>query len=340
MSDFEQTSTIYLHFRGRQLEGTFSDAPDIGIWPISAARISRGWGNASLAEWPYITDPSDWPPPEPEGIDSLAKARRINFYQRVRSADECCKAILNLIPVCASFDVTALWFNAPNGVISLPPSSEPIIAGHCVSIVGADVEKKLLIFANSWGSDWGENGLGTMPFEYFDRYMTEAWALSGYREKPPIENYTPGIQYLNWGQKTFAGAAFHAMEVYDYSRDERIGWAFAIERDDWLDVEELFVKPAFRRQGYGSRLLVMIAELKGLLQRPVRFWMPHSDWSPANREVAARFFARIGLTTQPSGVRWASSLVAEGDSVPPIDAGIAVPPASPKVFNPSTGKLN
>jgi len=337
--DFELTSTLYLHVRGRQLEGTFSDDPDIGIWPISAARIIKGWGNASLAEWPYINEPSDWPPSEPEGIDSLAKTRRINFYQRIRFAEECGKAILSSIPVTASFDITNLWFNVPDGVISPPPSTEPIIGGHCVCILGVDCEKELLHFANSWGRSWGKNGFGTMTFEHFDRYMTEAWISSGYREKPPITDYSPGIQYLNWGKRTFTGSVFHAMEVYDYSQDERLGWAFAVERDGWIDVEELFVKPTFRSQGYGGHLLMMIDELRKHLRLPVRLWLSHADCAQSNRENMESLLARIGLSPQPSGVRWASGLAAEGDLIPPTDdAGVA--PETPRVFNPKTGNRN
>lgn len=333
VEQFEQMSTLYLHVRGRQLEGTYSADPDVGMWPITAARITRGWGNASLAEWPYITSKSDWPPCEPQNIDSLAKPRRIKLYQRVRSADDCRKAIQHRLPVLASFDITKQWLDAPDGEITIPPTAEPYIGGHAVCILGVDPDEERLHFANSWGNDWGNSGFGTMSFEYFDRFMTEGWSMSGHGEKPPILEYSPGIQYLNWGVKTFSGSVLHAMEVYDFSQDERIGWAFAVERDCWIDVEELFVRPAYRRQGYGHNLLTMIGELGEKLQFPVRFWLSHFDCLPAKITNAASLLSRVGLSIQASGVRWASGIAVESSLNTSTAYAIPVP-STPLTFHP------
>ena len=335
---FELTSPLYLHVRGRQIEGTISDGIDLGIWPISATRVARGWGNASLTEWPYAISPDNWPPKEPKGIDSLAKTRRVNLYQRVRSADECSRAIHTLMPVTASFEITNLWFDAPAGAITVPPATEPIIGGHGVCVAGVEPDKELFHFVNSWGDKWGDKGFGTISFEYFDRYITEAWAMSGYAEKPPIPKYSPGVQYLNWGKGTFDGSVFHAMEVYDYSQDERMGWAFAVERDGWVDVEELFVRPAYRRNGHGRNLMIMLGELQDLRKLPVRFWMSHPDCTQSNLLVAERLLARFGFTIQPSGVRWASGMAVVRTPTQPNSVAVQ-PPKTPRIFRPANLNL-
>lgn len=40
--------------------------------------------------------------------------------------------------------------------------------GHSILLTGYDLEKRLFIFKNSWGSAWGKNGYGTIGFDYVD----------------------------------------------------------------------------------------------------------------------------------------------------------------------------
>jgi len=57
--------------------------------------------------------------------------------------------------------------------------SEPkLCSGHAALIVGYDLRKKLFIFKNSWGEEWGNSGYGTIPFEYMDQ-MSERKFLTG-----------------------------------------------------------------------------------------------------------------------------------------------------------------
>ncbi len=58
----------YLFIRCRQLEGTISEGPKTGCWPITLMRVDKGWGSPPEAAWTY--DPSEsWPPKEPDNIE-------------------------------------------------------------------------------------------------------------------------------------------------------------------------------------------------------------------------------------------------------------------------------
>jgi hypothetical protein len=57
---------------------------------------------------------------------------------------------------------------APNGIIPLPKPEEKEIGNHAICIVGYNSLEECFIFTNSWGKDWGDNGLGKLPFAYFD----------------------------------------------------------------------------------------------------------------------------------------------------------------------------
>jgi C1A family cysteine protease len=45
--------------------------------------------------------------------------------------------------------------------------------GHIVTITGYDLDKKIFFFKNSWGEEWGQQGYGTVAFEYVDQFSFE-----------------------------------------------------------------------------------------------------------------------------------------------------------------------
>lgn len=46
--------------------------------------------------------------------------------------------------------------------------------GHSVLVTGYDMEKRVFMFKNSWGNEWGKNGYGTIPFDAVDNYVNES----------------------------------------------------------------------------------------------------------------------------------------------------------------------
>lgn len=57
----------------------------------------------------------------------------------------------------------------PDGQIPVPIAGERPIGGHALPIIGYDLAKKLLIVQNSWGSAWGDQGVGYLPESYFEK---------------------------------------------------------------------------------------------------------------------------------------------------------------------------
>jgi C1A family cysteine protease len=137
------TSRMYSYVRARQLEATYSDDPSIGNWGISAMRIARGWGSPTEAEWPYDGSAKNWPPKEPVQIDQAAKACRIGAYQRVRTIDDCKRALAQERLVAVSFEIaSADWISAPNGYIPMPDLRTRLTGSHSVLIVGYDDKRE------------------------------------------------------------------------------------------------------------------------------------------------------------------------------------------------------
>jgi GNAT superfamily N-acetyltransferase len=323
---------MYGFLRSRQLEGTLPGDAKTGIWPITCLRIGYGWGVIRAEDWPDPTDGGQWPPAEPDGLDSLAKRMRLGHYQRVRSLEDCRQALAVGQPPSVSFQITEDWFHAELGEIPNPQPDDKIIGSHCVTLVGYDNDTGKLKFANSWGREWGDEGFGTLSYDYYEHRSVESWvqtlasctwALA--KEAVPSSNaYEPGaidVRRMAWGVRDILrGGVLHGCELYDLANDERIGWAFAVPRDGFLDIEELFVRPPYRRRGYGTRLSQILLKRSVLLNLPLRLWVSYADCGQENRAVLEGVLSKLDLQLTNSSCRWAAYVALGGiPSAQPIE---------------------
>jgi C1A family cysteine protease len=60
----------------------------------------------------------------------------------------------------------SLWDSSVSKTGIIPPPHGTMIGGHAVCFVGYDDTKDLLKFKNSWGTHWGDNGYGYLPYSY------------------------------------------------------------------------------------------------------------------------------------------------------------------------------
>lgn len=302
-------SSTYTDIRCRQLEETFPGDPMSGVWPISAARIYRGWGNVAESDWPSVTSAADWPPEEPTGLDAKAKRFRWHHYQRIRSVRECAISLGHHIPVSVGLEITSQWDNPEDGIIQMPDPEDAIVGSHQVTIYGIDILHRALLFTNSWGPDWGQHGHGVLPYDYFDRYLVESWIPHGIGLRPHYFQVST-IGPIQWGMPNILGGfgnQVHGREVYDGANDERMGWAFVVQRGTNLDIEELFVRPQFRRQGVGRQLVEMVLEMKRESGLPLRLWVSFSDWL-GNEGAVTEIARMLELELRDSPFRWAIKL--------------------------------
>ena len=188
----------------------------------------------------------------------------------MRNLDDCKRAIAAGPPFlpASSIRITKEWFSADKGVIPDPRSDDEILGTHAVTLAGYDDRTERIIFANPWGQEWGENGIGTLSYNHFEERSvetwirfpgSETWKLAEKLRRPSVQHATPtpDVHELQWGMRDILrGEVVHVREFYDSDDDERIGWAFAVPRDGFLDVEELFVRRvtanAASRPGFAS----------------------------------------------------------------------------------------
>jgi GNAT superfamily N-acetyltransferase len=297
-------SRIYLYVRARQLEGDYPGDSETGTYAIACLRILKGWGAPSELEWPYPNRGDAWPPKEPEGIDAKAKANRILYYRRVRNLDDCKVCLASEQPIMVAVDFTDQWYTANNGEIEMPLTGTPIVASNSVILTGYNDATRRFGFANSWGQEWGMNGHGTLPYAYIEIHCSDAWVFYGSNnDRPPPTG--AGVSVVQWGDIDPRGNVNHAVEIVDNTNDEIKGWAFCVERDGFLDIEELFVKPDHRGNRLGRLLANELQRLSSTLNLPVRAWIPHGDGWQGSYTTMKNTLAHLNLTIGVSGVRWA-----------------------------------
>ena len=111
-----------------------------------------------------------------------------------------------------------------------------------------------------------------------------------------------------WGTAEHGDGLFHCREVVN-AEDDRIAWAFAVERSGVVEIEELFVKPAYRRQGYGSKLFRSVSELARDHKCRLKGWVSYADVDSGKLPAVRRFFSKLGLVLSSGSVRWAPYVV-------------------------------
>jgi len=271
----------------------------------------KGWGNVEESLWPI--NGNEWPPKEPPEIDQKAKANRIFAYHRASTIDECRILLASEMPVIIALEIDDSWSNPPKGIIPIPDKDQFITGSHSVCLYGYEDYLKRFLILNSWGLTWGDNGFGYLPYEYFPERFLEGWTfLRPLYLHPPIDKISK-IKVTTWGTKDSFGNMLHGVEINDVNEDEMIGWGFAIERNNVLELEELFVRPNWREKGFASKIAKEFITLSDSLRKKLKVWIPHPDVVDSNLKGLHAILDSLNITYSSSPVRWASGVGISGN---------------------------
>jgi GNAT superfamily N-acetyltransferase len=224
-------------------------------------------------------------------------------YQRIRSAEECRRALATGVPVQVGLYIDDSWAPPTDGMVG---GFEPNGTGHSVAVVGESAESHRLVFVNSWGGDWGANGLGQMTTDYYDERVKEAWAAIPCPFA--IDRRGLGIFDLGWRFPDLLGGQAFGFDVVDSDADERIGWAFLVQRNGFAELEEFFVRPRYRGRGHGRLIAQCVSYAAKRLEMPLRMWINPPDSHTVNEGAAASILNRLGLRLGASRNDWAPFL--------------------------------
>ncbi len=118
--------------------------------------------------------------PNEKALKRVISADKIKFYSLEKNTTELIKFLANdKRPVTMSVTVNFNgWPSSGETSYSEELRQECIkspadCGGHSIVITGYDMDKRVFMFKNSWGKDWGKNGYGTIPFNVVDKYVSE-----------------------------------------------------------------------------------------------------------------------------------------------------------------------
>jgi hypothetical protein len=132
---------------------------DDGTFPLVASRVYKFYFQCDRA--PFYEALSQW--------DQLQDV----VYTRMLLEDGYAPDVA-LDHIGISFRIFDSTYSAPLGRLPLRQPGDRDRGLHAVAVIGWDFEEDVLVFQNSWGR-WGDDGVGYMSREYFERYLNDAW---------------------------------------------------------------------------------------------------------------------------------------------------------------------
>ena len=121
-----------------------------------------------------------------KGAARDAQKFRVLSYARILNLNEVRLNLYAKGPCAIGVEVFEGFLNTRTGVVPLPGKNETSLGGHAICAVGYDDRRKLIKFKNSWSSQWGQKGLGLLPYAYIERYMMDAWCSVDIDDPNPL----------------------------------------------------------------------------------------------------------------------------------------------------------
>jgi hypothetical protein len=178
-----EPSHLFIYYWERYLEGGLEAiAQDNGAYIRDGLKVLAKLGVPPESFWPYLPERFAEAPPVVAMV--AARQHQVLAYRRLMDGNlHTMKACLAEgfpftfgFTVYESFESSAV---SQSGRVPMPGNNEQAIGGHCVAVTGYDDAQQLVTFANSWGTEWGDQGYGYMPYAYIGNrdLATDFWTV-------------------------------------------------------------------------------------------------------------------------------------------------------------------
>lgn len=178
-------SRLFLYYGAREYINMTE--VDSGCYIRDALKVAYNVGAPRESGWTYNDYQNKFTKKPPTRQYLSAKYHKITEYRRVNnSVLEIKDALANGYAVTAGVAVFSSFFYDRYGNIPYP-GNEYMEGGHAILLVGYDDATQRFKFRNSWGEEWGQNGYGTIPYEYVANpdLCDDLWVLTDtlYKER-------------------------------------------------------------------------------------------------------------------------------------------------------------
>ncbi len=176
-------SRLFIYYNERAIEGTVSQ--DAGAMIRDGIKTLVKQGVCPEADWPYVITKFAVKPPASCYQEALN--HQITSYHRIVSLQQMRMCLAEGYPFVFGFTVYESFESeavAKTGKLNLPKPKEKVLGGHAVMAAGYDDATKRFLVRNSWGTDWGQQGYFTMPYDYLDNrnLSDDFWTIRALEE--------------------------------------------------------------------------------------------------------------------------------------------------------------
>jgi C1A family cysteine protease len=180
-----QPSRLFIYYFARLLDGS-PTTEDTGISIKSGCDSIRKYGVCSENNWGYdIAKYTDQP------VDPAIKAAKThtNFSYLLVSQNETSikQALFSGFPIVFGIKVYESFESeqvAKTGIVPMPDTSkEKNLGSHCCQLIGWEDTTQTFLCANSWGTEWGQEGFFTLPYKFVldPNLASDFWQLRLFR---------------------------------------------------------------------------------------------------------------------------------------------------------------
>jgi C1A family cysteine protease len=171
-TNFNELSKLFIYYNARIFEGTTQE--DSGASIRDGLKGLHNYGVCKEEIWPYDISKFNVEPSKESYIEAVK--RIIPKYEKIKSLDDTLDAVNNNYTVVIGMLVFSSFLDLDKENNTLYATENyDILGGHAVTIVGYDIDQKIFIVKNSFGTDWGINGYFYMSFDYLNTYVFEKW---------------------------------------------------------------------------------------------------------------------------------------------------------------------
>jgi C1A family cysteine protease len=172
---FTHLSRLFIYYNTRSEYGNLQE--DAGMFLRDGLKAIAKFGICSEELWPYDTEKFNVRPTDECYED--AKKRKILKYQKLISTYYITEVLNNNKPVVFGMEIydSFMELNERISTVSFPSRKEKSLGGHAMCMVGYDLEKRLFLAKNSFGTSWGDNGYCWIPFDYIRQEGYDIWTF-------------------------------------------------------------------------------------------------------------------------------------------------------------------
>ena len=172
----EWYSPTWIYNGARFIEGTLTQ--DVGCWPRDALDWLLKSGCLLEHFWPYDSNKLDFSAPSSEKQKQATKYPNFAYYRIGDGVNGICSAIAegHLVSIGTPWFNKWYYQNPIEGILPEVTENDVFIGGHETCIYAYNLDTGYVYGINSWGVEWGKNGLFAMPMSAFEVFKQ----LGGY----------------------------------------------------------------------------------------------------------------------------------------------------------------